>query len=258
MTVGVALKGLVGPGGLSLMGTLDRVASAGFNWVQLDATLKGLRPRDLDRRARRDLAASLSRRGLRPAGLDLFIPGEHFTDPAHQDRALAATTAALELAADLGRVAVSLPAAAITGTPGDARSALISAADRFGAPLALYPGQDPGALSEKLREIDHPCVGLGVDPAALLATGHNPAQAVHHAHPRVTAARLSDTTTDASAGGAAMRYVVGAGRLDVQAYRVALDLSGVEPVVIDTAALPDPWSAVLSAKRAWKNAALRM
>ena len=87
---------------------LERLSAAGFQSVQLDATMAGLRPRDLDIRARKDLLGLLGRRSLTLAGVDLFIPRRHFMEPENLDRALSAALAGIELAADLGRVPVSL------------------------------------------------------------------------------------------------------------------------------------------------------
>src|SRR5690606_13026801 len=66
---------------------IEAAAKAGFRAVALDASAAGLRPRDLDRSARRDLAALLRRLELAFAGLDLWIPPEHFASPEHADRA---------------------------------------------------------------------------------------------------------------------------------------------------------------------------
>ena len=63
-----------GSGGGSLRRALNEIAGRGFTAVQLDATLAGIRPRDLSRTGRKDLTALLMRGGLRLAGLDLFIP----------------------------------------------------------------------------------------------------------------------------------------------------------------------------------------
>src|SRR5690606_35381914 len=88
--------------------SIDRLHELGFRFIQLSATHPGLRPRELDQSARRDLLATLRRRERSPAGVDLWIPPEHFADAAQVDRAVAAAIAAIELAADLGRVPLSL------------------------------------------------------------------------------------------------------------------------------------------------------
>lgn len=93
--VSLAIAGLK-PDGLQLVGAggLRDV----FRWggeigclgVQLSATVPGALPRELDRSARRDLAASLRRVGLGCSGVDCLIPPEHFADPNHCGRALEA------------------------------------------------------------------------------------------------------------------------------------------------------------------------
>ena len=85
-----------------MQAALRRMAEVGIPAVQLDATLSGIRPRELSPRTRKDLAALIQRQGLRLAGLDLFIPRSHYLESDRQDRAITAALAAIELAADLG------------------------------------------------------------------------------------------------------------------------------------------------------------
>ncbi len=83
----------------------DRIEAArrlGCRAVHLDAML--LKPRDLDRSARRDLAAYLRRAELAVTGWDLIIPAAHWADPARVDRAVAATLAAIDLADEIRRL----------------------------------------------------------------------------------------------------------------------------------------------------------
>ena len=67
---------------------LDRLAVCGFRAVQLSASQPGLRPRELDRSGRRDLAGRLRRLALVAAGVDLWIPRAQLLDPARVDRAV--------------------------------------------------------------------------------------------------------------------------------------------------------------------------
>ena len=140
--MGVTLAATVGPvvrGGLTFQAAVERLAGVGFDAVQLDGTLRGLRPRELDRRARRDLAAMLARRGVRAGGIDLFIPRWHFADAGEADRAVAATLACIELAGDLGRVPVSLslPVHELAADH-DVTRAIAEAADGRGVAVAVH------------------------------------------------------------------------------------------------------------------------
>jgi sugar phosphate isomerase/epimerase len=197
-------------------------AGLGYRSVQLDAAAAGVRPRELDRSGRRDLAASLRRLELGFSGLDLWIPPAHFVDPAQADRALGAAAAALELAADLSRlvggdgavVSIALP----EKSPAALAGSLASQADRVGARIADH--QWPA------RAGDGP-VGVGIDAATLLAAGADPAAEVSRLARAPASARLSDFAP----GG---RVAVGEGRLDVLAYRVALATKGYgRPLVVD-------------------------
>jgi hypothetical protein len=75
--------------------------------VQISATQPGTRPRDLDRSGRRDLVAAARRRELGIAGVDAWFPTDELLDAATVDDAVGRLLETVELAADLGRVAVS-------------------------------------------------------------------------------------------------------------------------------------------------------
>jgi len=200
-------------------------ASAGYRAIQLDAAMPGMRPRELDRSARRDLAALLRRHELTCSGLDLWIPASHFTSAAHVDRALDACSEALTLSADLasllGTNAGVISMILANPLPEEIEGAIRAACDRAGARLADHawppaprtPGQ----------------IGVGLDPAIVHSEGEDATDAIHQ-HADVTlSARLSDL-----AGG--VRTLPGSpeGRLDLLEYAMALSASGYErPVVAD-------------------------
>ncbi len=232
----------------------------GVQALQLDAAAPGLRARELDRSARRDLASLLRRSELAVSGLDLWIPPDHFTDPRHVDRALAAAFAAMELARDLaqlvgglsppgGIVAVTLPRA-----PAPAVQALLvelrSRADQIGCVLAdcAWPPvefPDPGP------------VRVGLDPAAVFAAGADPHVEAARLGPRLAQARLSDL---ASAG----RVAPGSGRLKLMDYAAALLAAGAGlsggsgrsggPVVLDLRSVSRQNLAAPAAVQAWQSA----
>lgn len=209
---------------------LNWAKDSGFRAVQLSATTPGVRPRELDRSGRRDLAASLRRADLKCSGLDLWIPKEHFTDAVNVDRAVAATLAAIDLAADLamlasgsvvtsqprgpGVVSVLLPRAIAS----DVLATIANAAQTRGVLLAdhLWPERDPTVNGESLM--------VGIDPAALLAGGQDPSTAVSRLGKRVASARLSDVARGLP--GARTAPCSREGTLDVLAYRVSLATSG--------------------------------
>src|SRR5262249_50109421 len=156
---------------------------------QLDAAAPGLRPRELDRSGRRDLAALLRRLELAFSGLDLWIPPSHFLDGANQDRAVGAIIAALELAHELAGlvggdgavVCMALPGAC----PSPAAATLSEGAARIGAQLAdfAWPARVPEGP-----------IGIGIDPAAMLLAGADPAKEVSRLPAPPTAARASDAS----------------------------------------------------------------
>lgn len=230
-------------------GRIEAAAGAGARSVQLDATLAGIRPRELDRSARRDLASLFKRLELAFSGLDLFIPAEHFADPRHADRALTAAAAACELASELsaltsgnGRVVcLTLPASADAAT----LATLGAAADRAGVVIAdlTWP------VSDALRAAAGPHAPLapGIDPASLLMSGADPVLEAARFPGAVAAARLSDASTLG-------RVVPGApgGRLDVPAFRAALHARGFAgALVLDLRGLRQPDKAARASVDRW-------
>jgi len=223
-------------------GLIDLAAARGFRAVQLSAAASGVRPRDLDRSGRRDLIATLKRRALALAGVDLWIPREHLLDAATAERALDAITDAIDLASEL---------AAIAGLPSRARAVTIALS------VALPAELDPAARSDLNRRAELAGVALadhtptpanapepdavGVDPAALLALNRDPAAEVSRLGRRLAATRLSDLSD------LALRIAPGApgGRLDLLSYGVALATAGYPaPVPIDLRGVSDQPAAL--------------
>jgi len=217
---------------------LRHAAASGFRFVQIACNVRGFRPRELDASGRRDLRATLTRLGLACGGLDCFIPLDHFADSARQERAVDAVREAIGLAAALDRcpVSIELPA------KNDARSAeavaaVIREAERLDIQIAdhsLHPARWP--------------TGVGIDPAAAILAGSDYAAVVLAAGHALASARLSDVT---SSGIRAAPGLPG-GRLDLIAYRAALDVAGYRrPVVIDVRGMTDAGSVIAAAQRAW-------
>ncbi len=207
----------------------------GARAVHLSARAPDARPRDLGRSARRDLAALLRRNELRCSGIDLWIPPAHLADATRVDRALAALEAALGLARELadltdgdGVLSTKLPAPG--GAAAGAVDRLEDAAARLGARIAdhAWPPCDRDAAAP---------IGVGIDPAAVLLAGEDPARAASRAGATLVSARLSDA---ADAG----RVEPGVGRLDELAYVVALATAAhAGPLVLDLRGVRDPITA---------------
>jgi len=231
----VTLAPLVGDAsGDSIKSALDRIAAIRLRHVQIASTMPGLRPRELDRTARRDLAASLRRRELALSGIDAWIPHEHLVDARHADRAVTAVRQAIVLAADLGRVPVSL----ILHGAGDVAAAIVAEAQRHGVEIADH--------SLPLSTLAG--TGIGIDPVICFSHAHDPAKVVHEAADRLVCARLVDLRSG-------MRGPVGSahdGRLDVAQYKVALSVNGFRrPVVIDARQWAEPWRGIQQSIEAW-------
>ena len=212
---------------------------AGFNAVQLNAAASTVRPRDLDRSGRRDLAALMRRSGLLSSGVDLFIPPAHVTEPAHADRAIAALLGAISLSAELAGLTGGTPIVSTELPRGPAADSAIhtiaEAAQSHGVRIAdcAWPPSD--------RHGPESPIGVGVDPAAIFLVGESggeaardPAAAVSTLRGRLASVRLSDI---ASSG----RVAPGSGRLDELAYVVAIATSAFRgSLVVDLRGLRRP------------------
>lgn len=243
--IALSLAGFPAPAGARR--AINDVALLGCRAVAIDATHPETRPRVLDASARRDLGSLLRRSDLGFAGLDLWIPPEHFADPAQASRAVDAVTAACGLSADLARwsgpasrpiVSLVLPKEPVEGVV----EALALAAERTGA----MPADHAWPLLNTAR----PGVHAGIEPATLLMAGADPAKesSALLRDGRLASARLSDS-------GVVGRTPLGShgGRLDVLAYSVALITGGLEGwVTLDVRGLPDPESGVRSALERWR------
>ncbi len=232
---------------LEIREALAWLGAIGIRGVQWPAMRSGVRPRDLDASGRRDLQATLRRQQLVMAGVDLWIPPEHFVDPTRVDRAVAAVEESLRFAAEFGRVPVSLrlPSASDADSESLASTvaALVAIADRLGVSLADHA--EPSTPREG--------VAVGIDPVAVLAGGKDPCEAVFAAAGALAAARLADL--DRGGLRSPLGESVGERRLDPVRYRVALEVAGFRGlVVIDPRQWRDPRGGVLQTARLWMEA----
>ncbi len=255
--ISVAMTGLdpgaIGLSGLSagerVRGVLAWLARAGVRGVQVDATMQGIRPRELDRSGRRDLAALLRRDGVAFSGVDMFIPPADFLSPAASDRATSAVLMAIELAADLAALTgpPSVSSVSLTlpdKTPADIRVAIADRAALRGARVADHAWPIPGvADGQAAASQTSERIGAGLDPATALTAGEDPVTLAARLGKRLAGARLSDVARAPGIG----RVPPGKGRLDVPAYLVTLATVGYRGhAVLDPAGLRDPGQIIKS------------
>ncbi|MEM6333096.1 MAG: hypothetical protein AAF823_07130 [Planctomycetota bacterium] len=245
---------LVRDGGVAVRAAIRGIAEAGLGHVQLDATLRGTRPRELDGRARKDLAAACTRAGLAMAGLDCFVPARHLEPGADVDRATAALLGAVGLAADLGRLCVSFAVPAMEAVDRDALGAVVEAADGHGVTLAVHGEQD-AATRAWVAELGSPTVRLGVDAASVLVAGGDVAA---EATAEIGSLRLADAARDRD--GQWARCAVGSGEVDVTAAWLAAELTsrGGRAVVLDLSRVERAGDAMVAGAAAWREHAPRV
>jgi sugar phosphate isomerase/epimerase len=254
-----------GAGALTIHDALRALAKLGYSAVQWPVTVPTLRPRDFDATARRGLASTLHRMELTLSGVDAWIPPGHLLDPTTVDRAVEAIIAAVRFAAELvgprgerPNVSVLLPAPPTSEEGkmgnrialGDAVAHIALVAEREGvlladhSPLALGPNGG--------GESSWPRVRMGVDPALLIAAGRDPAAEVTRFGPKLAAARLVDCFRSGLRGPIGES---GESRLDVMAYRVALDLAEFRaPLTVDARQWRDPLGGLERTMERWAGA----
>lgn len=208
--------GAAGGDGAALRDAIAWMAGLGLRGVQLSAAFAATRPRDLDRSARRDLAATLARHELLCSGIDLFIPPAHFSDPALVTRAVDAVLGAIGLASDLGRVPLTAPIPAEGAA--EARAVAAESALRLGVTMLepVTTGGDAGPLRPE------PPFLACVDTAAVLAAGGDPVSAVVSLGRSLGGVRVVDLLRSGLRGPILER---GESRLDAGALRAALELA---------------------------------
>jgi hypothetical protein len=230
---------------LSARARIQLATDIGYRSVTLDAKTPGLRPRELDRSAKRDIASLFRRNELRLSGIDLWIPPEHFVQPEHIDRAVGAVTACIDLVQELvaltpgdAVVSVQLPREGAV----EAERAIAASAERAGAlisdcrwPMRGFEGS----------------LGAGLDPVAALAAGQDPVLAASGSS--ILSARVS------SMSDVALRVALDdpSSRLDLDAYRASLSLAPMlRTLVVDVRGVLDAQAAGEAALQEWAQSGL--
>jgi len=229
---------LLNAGHMSAKRAFELISDECFRFVQLPGGLKGLRPCDLDRSARRDLTVRMRRVGLTASGIDLWIPVDHFTDQSKADAAISAVIGALELAADIGAASVSIQLP--ENLDRDVVQFMAAQSDRYSIAIA-----DHGTG-------EYMDLGYGCDPATIIQAGYDPhsivSEVVASDGIELTSVRISDCDDLG-------RVTLGTGRLDIVAYRGALaTIPWHDGVVFDLRRVLTPWQAMVSGQAAWDAA----
>ncbi len=235
------------------------VAREGYAAVQWSATTPSMRPRELDGSARRGLVGELRRLELRCAGVDAWIPPGHLLDATTIERAVSAVEQSIRFAAELTAPGEPRPAVSLllpTETELAARAALAPQVREAFAHLAALAEREGVALADHSMEpIVGSGLGVGVDPAAHLAAGRDPSLALLQAGASLASARLVDCFRSGLRGPI---LEPGEARLDVTAYRVAVELSGLRrPLVVDARQWRDPLAGLIASIERWSGGSLR-
>ena len=228
---------------------LALAARMGFRRVTLSAAQSGLRPRELDRSARRGLLAELNRLELRCDALDLFIPPEHFTDPGTVDRAVEAVGAGLELAADLGAsgLTVRLPVEDPEAEMLESTAELARLAER--SAVRLLDVELAGRAMRSLESGAPIPIGIALDTAAWLADRRDPLEGLVRFGAMVGGVRLVDLDPTGSRGPAGP-----GGRLDLDSLKRALSLEPtLRTLVVDARGWRDPSEGARAVLEAWRS-----
>lgn len=169
------------------------------------------------------------------SGLDLWLPPTHLVSGAEQGRALDALLGAAELASELAGLlpggSVVVCTALHPETPGEVLRELGAGFERVGAVLADH--------AWPAREATPP-VGVGIDPAAIVAAKGDVVGEVSKLASVPLAARLSDFA-------GSTRVLAGEGSLDIAAYEAVITTRGFRgAMVVDVRGLRDQATAAKS------------
>lgn len=233
-------------------GAFHAIAEAGLHAVQLSASVPGMRPRELDRRARKDLQAQIARSGLMIAGIDLMIPRDHWLDSQFQDHAVSAMTATLQMAADLGHLTVST-ALPVQDLPEDIRHHLLSAVDGYQIALAVHAEDQLDALNTWQQQTSIDGLQTALDPAGLIAMHMNPTDTLLQHTDRLRLLRLDDFD-QLLVGAEGGRCPLGKGELDIQSLKIAAGtVNALRSIVIELRGLREPVTAMHQAVEQWQR-----
>jgi len=106
----------------------------------------------------------------------------------------------------------------------------------------------------RLTPSPRPTLGAGLDPAACLLAGENPAKLAARLGSRLVLARLSDAS-EVSRGEPGLARTHEPGRLHDLAYVVALEtIHYARPIVLDLRGVPHPEHACERVGHWWQNA----
>jgi len=222
---------------------IEWAARSGFRGILLDAARSGLRPRELDRSARRGIASLLRRLELDLGGVELWIPTEHYASPEHNERAINAACSAIDLAADLAgltaadrTLTLTLPAEGAD----EAVETIAHAAHRAEVRLA-NAGKARGNASAGAP--DGAPIGRCLDPRAIISGSEDPIEQV-----------LASVHAPAAA-----RWAFSSRRpeevADPLAYASALSIAGFQgSVALDLRDAIDPETDAIAALDRWRHA----
>jgi sugar phosphate isomerase/epimerase len=226
---------------------LQIASRLGYRRVTLSAAQEGVRPRELDRSARRGLIAELRRLELRCDAIDLFVPPEHYVLPEHVDRAVDAARGALELAGDLGAevLFLRLPAVEDGSEPLEAVRALAAFADA--GPVRIADVSLDGPAAKAFDQGDALPIGVGLDTAAWLADGRDPLEGIVSLGEHLAGIRLVDIDETGT-----RVPVASGGRADIEALRVAIQTGATtRALVADARGWADPAGGLQQTLTAW-------
>ena len=203
---------------------LQIASRLGFRRVTLSASQAGLRPRELDRSARRGLLAELRRLELHCDAVDLFVPPEHFVLGEFVDRALAAARGSLELASDLGAsvLFMRLPSEDSEAEALESTRELMAMAEEGGG-VRIADVAIEGPAMSAFSSGRESAIGVGLDTAAWLADGRDPIEGIVTLGEHLAGIRLVDLDETGTRS-----PVLPDGRIDLAALGVALQ-TGATP-----------------------------
>jgi sugar phosphate isomerase/epimerase len=214
---------------LPLRKGLIAAARMGADGVEIDARSE-IRPQELTGTALRELRRLLDDHNLRVSAVG-FHTRRGYDVPDNLERRLAATKAAMKMAADLRAPVVVNQVGSVPAEPsGRSWDTLVQAladlsvyGQHTGARLAAQTGTESGAdLARLIAALPAGGIGVDLDPGNLIVNGFSPLEAVAALGPHVLHVHATDAVRDL-ARGRGLEVPLGRGTADFPALLGALE-----------------------------------
>ncbi len=211
-----------------LKDSLQSAAKTGATGVQIDARYE-LKPSELSETGRRHFVHQLEELGLSVASLN-FPTRSRFCEPERLEERLQATQAAMQLAYRLNARVLTLRVGPVPDDPDSEESTVLCNVlnelarfgNRTGVTIAITPTREsPEELARLFATVSEGPIGVNLDPATFVTSGHDPIAAIRTLHEFLTHVQVRDAVCDVEGSG--LEVPVGRGEVVWDEFLALLD-----------------------------------